>query len=311
MATAEMTWDIANIREMSLLEMVWVRFTRHRLALIGLGVLAILIVLVALAPWIAPYDPNYIDRTVPKEYVAGFAPPSAQHLLGTDELNRDTLSRLLHAGRISLLVGFLATALTMSIGITIGALAGFYGGWVDQILMRLAALVLSLPSLPLLLIMSAMLHQYKIEGLPPDAVQVITMLVVLVFLGWVESARLMRGSILSLRGQDFVEAGRALGASNSRLILRHLIPNALPPQIVSATLAVGNFIVLESALSFLGVGINPPTASWGNMLTNFSTYMLQSPRMAVYPGLCIFLTVLSINFVGDGLRDALDPRMKV
>jgi peptide/nickel transport system permease protein len=311
MATAEMTWDLASAREMGLMEMVWVRFTHHRLALAGLAVLVLLIALVILAPWVAPYDPNYIDRTIPREYTAGFAPPSAQHILGTDELNRDTLSRLLHAGRISLLVGFLATALTMAIGITIGALAGYYGGWVDQVLMRLADLVLSLPSLPLLLIMSAMLHQYRIEVLPADAVQVITMLVVLVFLGWVESARLMRGSILSLRSLDYVEAGRALGASHRRIILQHLIPNALPPQIVSATLAVGNYIVLESALSFLGVGINPPTASWGNMLTNFSTYMLQSPRMAVYPGLCIFLTVLCINFVGDGLRDALDPRMKV
>jgi len=311
MAVAEMELELGGLREMTQLELVWMRFKRHRLALLGLAVVSILILASALAPWVAPYDPDYIDRTITGPYAAtGYAPPSLQHIFGTDDLNRDILSRLLHAGRISLLIGFLATFFAVLIGTTVGSVAGFYGGWVDSVLMRFVDLVLTLPYIPLLLILSAMLRQYKFDFLPPDETQVITIVFALVVLGWMETARIVRGSILGVRSQDYVEAARALGSPDRRIILRHLLPNALPPVIVAATLAVGQYIVAESAISFLGVGINPPTASWGNMLTNFQTYMLISPMMAIYPGACIFLTVLSINFVGDGLRDALDPRMR-
>lgn len=309
MATAEAELELVAPREVGQLELIWSRFRQHRLALLGLVVVGLFIMVALLAPWITPYDPNYIDRTITGIHAnIGFAPPSSQHLLGTDQLNRDMVSRLMYAGRVSLLIGFSAMILSIIVGMAVGSLAGYYGGWLDALLMRFTDLILSFPFLPLLLLLSAMIRQYRFEGISPDVVQVLTIVGVLVSLGWMESARLIRGAILSLRNQDFVEAARALGASDLRLLLRHLIPNSLPPIIVSGTLAVGNYIILESAISFLGVGISPPTATWGNMLTDFQSIMLWSPIAAVYPGACIFLTVLSINFIGDGLRDALDPR---
>ena len=310
MAVAEMELGLAAERELGQLELIWARFRRHKLALVGLVVITLLILAAAFAPWVAPYDPDYIDRTIVDQYYStGYAPPSLRHLLGTDDLNRDILSRLLHAGRISLLIGFSATLFAVFAGTLVGSLAGYYGGWVDSALMRFVDLILTLPYIPLLLILSAMLRQYKLDFLGPDLTQIITIVFALVVLGWMPTARIVRGAILSVRSQDYVEAARALGAADRRIILRHLLPNSAPPVIVAATLAVGQYIIAESAISFLGVGINPPTASWGNMLTNFQTYMFISPMMAIYPGACIFLTVLSINFIGDGLRDALDPRM--
>lgn len=304
--TPEMDLD----REMTQLQLIWMRFRKHKLAMVGLVVLSLLILAAVLAPVISPYDPEYIDRTIQGPASAlGYDKPSLLHFFGTDDLNRDVFTRLLYASRISLLIGFAAMICAIIIGTLVGSLAGFYGGWVDSVLMRIVDLMLTLPYIPLLLILSAMLRQYRIEGLQPEQTQIITIVLALVVLGWMGTARIVRSAILSVRSQDYVEAARALGSRDARIIIRHLLPNALPPIIVQATLSVGQYIISESAISFLGVGINPPTASWGNMLTNFQTYMLVEPLMAIYPGAAIFLTVLSINFIGDGLQAAMDPRM--
>ena len=275
-------------------QVAWRRFLKHRLALIG-GTAAIGLTLMAvLAPWIAPHSFDKIN--LQERWVQ----PTLMNLFGTDELGRDVLTRIMFAGRISLVVGYV-TAFAISIsGALIGAAAGFYGGWVDTALMRLVDILISVPVLPLYLILAALI--------PGGGVGRIV-LIFTVF-GWTTVARLVRGQILSLKSADFVEAGRAMGASEARIILRHLIPNALAPVIVAATLTVGNAILAESGLSFLGLGIQPPTPSWGNMLTRAQEYLLKASWLAVFPGLFIFLTVLSFNFLGDGLRDALDPRLK-
>ena len=270
------------------------RFLKHRLAMIG-GVAAVALTLMsALAPWIAPHSFDRID--LQRRWVA----PMPANVFGTDELGRDVLTRIMYAGRISLVVGYVTAVSISVIGALVGAVAGFYGGWVDSVLMRLVDIVLSVPGLPLFLILAALV--------PGGGVGRIVL--ILSLFGWAPVARLVRGQILSLKSQDFVEAGRAMGASEARIILRHLIPNALAPVIVAATLTVGNAILTESGLSFLGLGIQPPTPSWGNMLSRAQEYLLKASWLAIFPGLFIFLTVLSFNFLGDGLRDALDPRLK-
>ncbi len=276
-------------------QIAWRRFLRHRLALIG-GTAAIVLTLMSVfAPWIAPHSFDRInlqERWVPPQ------PP--RNFFGTDELGRDVFTRIMFAGRISLVVGYV-TAFAISIaGALVGAVAGFYGGWADSVLMRLVDILISVPVLPLYLIMGALI--------PGGGVGRIVL--IFVVFGWTTVARLVRGQILSLKSQEFVEAGRAMGASEARIILRHLIPNALAPVIVAATLTVGNAILAESALSYLGLGIQPPTPSWGNMLQRAQEYLLKASWLAVFPGMFIFMTVLSFNFLGDGLRDALDPRLK-
>lgn len=301
---------VAALRHETELAIVWRRFRRHRAALVGLVVLTILLLVSALAPVLAPYDPNAIDRTVPARYRAsGFAPPSAAHPLGTDELNRDMLTRLMYAGRVSLAVGFLAMVVATAVGTVVGALSGFYRGWPDSVLMRITDLFLSFPTIPLLLVIASVIRNYQFPG-DQTLIQITTIVVVLSFIGWMQPARLVRGQFLSLLNRDFVLAARALGAPGHRIILRHLLPNSMAPLIVFGTLAVADFILTESALSFLGFGISPPTPSWGNMLSQFQTYMRLSPWVAVYPGALIFAAVISINFVGDGLRDALDPWLR-
>jgi peptide/nickel transport system permease protein len=293
------------------LGIIWTRFRRHRAALVGLFVLIFMIAICALAPLLAPYPPNEIDRSITDpQYVShGFAPPSAAHWFGTDELNRDLFSRLLWAGRISLSIGFLTVAIGTGVGIIVGAMAGFYGGWLDTGLMRTTDLFLSFPFLPTLILISAMLHQYKF-GADITVVQVSTIVIVLAMLGWMDTARLVRGQFLSLLNRDFVIAARALGADGRRIMGKHLIPNSLAPIIVAASLNVGGFIIAESAISFLGVGVSPPTASWGSMLADFQSYLRYSAVAVLIPGGAIFLTVMAINFVGDGLRDALDPWLR-
>ncbi len=276
-------------------QIAWRRFLKHRLAMIGGTACLLLTLMAVLAPWIAPHTFDRIDLNA-----RWTQPGLTGNVFGTDELGRDVLTRIMYAGRISLVVGYV-TAISISIvGSLVGAVAGFYGGWVDSVLMRLVDMLIAIPLLPLYLILAALI--------PGGGVGRIVLIFTL--FGWTTVARLVRGQILSLKSQDFVEAGRAMGASEARLILRHLIPNALAPVIVAATLTVGTAILSESGLSYLGLGIQPPIPSWGNMLQRAQEYLLKASWLAIFPGLFIFITVLSFNFLGDGLRDALDPRLK-
>lgn len=269
------------------------RFRRHHVAMISGGVVVALGVLALAAPWIAPYTYQEIDL------LNRLAGPSLGHWLGTDELGHDVLTRVLYAGRVSIAVGLAAALATAVLGLTVGGIAGYRGGWFDSSLMRFTDLMLSVPVLPILIILAKYIGG-TVWGI----------IVVLASFGWMGTARLVRGEMLKLRRMEYTDAARALGASDGRILLRHLVPNALAPVIVAATLTVGEAILGEAALSFLGVGIQPPVPSWGNMLQNAQDFIWTTPRLAVYPGALIFLTVLCFNFVGDGLRDALDPRQR-
>lgn len=271
-------------------EAVWRRFRRHKLAVVGLVVLAVLYASAVFAPWIAPYDPDEPDLA------HALAPPSAAHIMGTDNYGRDEFSRALFGGRISLSVGLVAVGIALTIGVLIGAVAGYYGGLVDNLLMRLVDVVISFPVLFLLVTVVAVIGP-----------SIFNIMVVIGLTGWTGVARLVRGQFLSLRRQDFVEGARALGAGDARLIFGHILPNALAAVIVAGTLGVGGAILTESALSYLGLGVQPPTPSWGNMLYDGQGYIRQAWWMTVFPGFFIFLTLVSINLVGDALRDALDP----
>lgn len=272
------------------------------------GLLAALAVLAVTAPLIAGgmgLDAEAVDL------FNRLQPPSPEHPLGTDELGRDLLLRLLHGGRVSLAVGLAAAVVASAIGTGVGLAAGYLGGRVDAVLMRVADGVIALPLLPLLIVLAAV--DLTKLGISPEAAQsqttAIARLVVLVSLvGWPVTARLVRAATLSLRRRDFVQAAQALGFSPLRIALRHVLPNAAAPILVATTLAVGNVVLFESVLSFLGLGIRPPTPSWGNMLTGAQELIWEAPRLAIWPGLLIFLTVVSVNLLGDALRDALDPR---
>lgn len=306
MAVAELKSEsLATIKEESWFVIVARRFVRHKLAVVAFFVVLIFLFLAVFANVLAPYDP----------YKQGLAPsysnPSAEHLLGTDELGRDVFSRLLYAARISLFVTVVVNFTSETIGVIVGAVSGYFGKWVDTVIQRTVEFMLTLPTLPLLLFFSAMLRGITIPGLPDEWSKALIICFVLIAFGWLGSTRLVRGMVLSLREQEFVQAARALGASDWKIITRHMIPNSLAPVIVNLTLGLGGVIVLEAALSFLGFGITPPVPTWGNMLQNVQERMWQQPWLAFYPGLCIFLASLSFNYIGDGLRDALDPRLKL
>lgn len=286
-------------------QLAWRRFRRHKLALTSLVVIVSFVIVTGLAPWLSPYDRDRIDLL----NIFGF--PTAAHWLGTDELGRDTLTRLLYAGRISLFVSMAATVLSLVIGTTVGALAGYYRGIVEATLMRFTDIMLTLPTLPLLLIFSKMLRDLLVlQQMLGANLSVAVIIGVLTFFGWMTVARLVHGTVLSLREREFIEAAIAVGSSGPSVIIRHLIPNSLAPIIVATTLGLGSRVISEAALSFLGLGITLPTPSWGNMLTGAQAYMWRNPWMAFYPGICILAIVLAFNFIGDGLRDALDPRSK-
>ena len=273
----------------------WRRFRRNRLAMAGLAIMAILYWVTLLAPFLAPFDPNFQGDIVLNRYL----PPAAEHLFGTDKFGRDIFSRVLYGARISLTIGFLAVAISISLGVMVGAVAGYFRGFVDTAIARLIDMLLSIPRLILLLVVIAIFEP-----------SIFLIVAVLGVTGWEGSARIVRGQFLQLREQEFVQAARALGYSDGRIMLRHILPNTLAPIIVIDTLNIGNTILLEAALSFLGLGVQPPTASWGSMVSDGRAAMITAWWISTFPGLAIVLTVISFNLLGDGLRDALDPRLR-
>ena len=269
------------------------RFGRHRLAVAGAVVVVLLILVTILAGWLAPYDPLALDVS------AAYAEPlTPGHILGADDLGRDVLSRLLYAGRISLSVGLSAMAVTVLVGALVGAFAAYLGGWVGTVLMRLTDMVLCFPNIFLLLFIAAFVRP-----------TLFSLVLIIGLTCWMEIARIVYGQVLSLKRLDFVLAAQLSGASPSRIVLRQLLPNTLAPILVAASLNTANAILLESYISFLGYGIQPPVASWGNMLTNAQSDLLIAPWLAIFPGLAITIAVTSFNFVGDGIRDCLDVRL--
>ncbi len=275
-------------------EIAWRRFKRHKLAMIGAVVLGIVILLAILAPLISRYSYGHIDLA---QALQG---PSAKHWFGTDNIGRDEFARVLYGGRISLIVGFAVAVASGVIGTFVGALAGFYGGWIDNILMRVTDVFLSIPFLVVLILAVTYL-----SGSVFDIVLVLSLFF------WMPNARIVRGVVLSLKEKEFVEAARSLGASNRRIIVSHILPNTIGPIIVVVTLGVAQAIITESALSFLGFGVQPPVPTWGNLLAGARQFTLIAPWMIWFPGLFILLTVLAVNVVGDGLRDAFDPHQSL
>ena len=270
-------------------------FRRSKFALAGLFLIFLLYLVALLAPLIAPYDPIAQENVVQ----TSFLKPSTLHWLGTDRFGRDILSRILYGARISLAIGFVATAISVTLGTMLGAVAGYFGGKVDSLIMRFTDLVLAFPRLILLIMIVALFSP-----------SITVIIVVLGLTQWPNTTRIVRGDVLSLREREFIQAAHALGLSGGRIILRHLVPNVLAPVIVTATLGIGNTIVLEAGLSFLGLGVQSPTPSWGNMVTDGRDVLIGAWWIATFPGLAIVLTVLAFNLVGDGLRDALDPRLR-
>jgi peptide/nickel transport system permease protein len=286
----------SRYREGSQFALAWRQFKRHKLAVFGTVILPILILIAAFGKWIMPFDPNQVDASSP---IGMPQPPSTQHLLGVDIYGRDIVSRLISGAQISLSVGFVAVGISLIIGVALGCLAGFYGGTIDTIVTRGADVFLSMPRLFLIMIVNAYL--------PPNIYNV---MVVIGLFSWMNIARLVRGEFLRVKSLDYVHASRALGASPTTLMLRHMLPNSFAPVIVAATIGIPYAILLESSLSFLGLGVPPPQASWGNILFEARQWINTAWWYWVPPGLLISLTVLCFNFVGDGLRDAFDPTQR-
>ncbi|NTU81191.1 MAG: ABC transporter permease [Chloroflexales bacterium] len=289
----------------TLLGDAWRRFRRHHMAILGVVVFISLIFAVTLGPLFYQADPGKID------FGKSMLAPSAANPLGTDDLGRDMLARVLLGGRVSLAVGVAAMLISITIGTLIGALAGFLGGRADSILMRLTDLFLALPVVPLLLLLIFLFRDSLRGVFGPETGIFVLIVTVIGILNWMTVARLVRSSFLSLKQKEFVEAARALGVSEAMIMFRHILPNALGPIIVAATLGVGAAIITESVLSFLGLGFPPDTPTWGRLLFDGQNFLDLAPWMVLWPGFLIFLTVLSINYIGDGLRDALDPRARI
>ena len=284
------------------------RFMRHRMAVASLCLIALL----AMASFGAPVIEAALDVDADKTNLFNRSTtPSLDHPLGSDELGRDLLVRLLYGGRVSLIVGLAAAAVAAVAGTFIGLLAGYYGGWLDSILMRVTDGVIALPLLPLLIVLAAV--DLTKLGLPTvltesENVSLYRIVLIISFVGWTTVARLVRAETLTLKRREFIRAAISQGAGAGRVMRVHILPNAISPIIVATTLSIGNIILLESVLSFLGLGIQPPAASWGAMLTNAQELIWANPTLAIWPGLLIFVTVIAFNFLGDGLQDALDPR---
>lgn len=271
----------------------WKMFYKNKLALAGCGIILFLIVVSLVAPFIAPYDAGAIDlKNV-------LAPPSPAHWFGTDQLGRDVFSRMIWGARISLLVGFVATGLAIVIGTALGAVSGYYGGWVDAVIMRFVDIMLCFPTFFLILAVIAFLGP-----------SIWNIMIVIGLTGWMGVTRLVRADFISLRERDFVRAARAIGAGDARIIFLHVLPNAMASILVTATLGIAGAILTESALSFLGIGVQPPTPSWGNILTAGKDNIDIAWWLSLYPGLAILITVVGYNLLGEGIRDASDPRLK-
>ena len=266
---------------------------KNKLAVIGGALVLLVFILSAFASMIAPYDPAAIDI---KNILVG---PSFSHPLGTDDLGRDVLSRMLWGGRVSLKVGFVAVGIATIIGIILGSLAGYYGSWVDSVIMRAVDIMLSIPTIFLVLAVIAILEP-----------SIINIMIVIGLTSWMEPARLIRAEFISLKEREFVLAARAIGATDNRIMVRHILPNGLSPILVSATMGIGGAILVESALSFLGLGVQPPTPSWGSLLSSGKDNIEIAWWLSAFPGLAILVTVLGYNLLGEGIRDALDPRQR-
>lgn len=325
---ASLSPEAVTIEERSPFQIVMTRFRRHRLAMVSLVVMTVIFIITILAPVIAPFEVQ--ELSVNKYFVEWGTVDEETgrvHYFGTDQIGRDYFSRLIYAGRISLTIAIVSVIISEVVGIVVGAVSGFFGGWVDAILMRFVEFMLTIPLLPLLLIISSMLLRneeliaipeplLKFMGnllllTPRDSRNAVLIILILAGFGWLNAAQLMRGMVLSLKEQTFVEASRSLGASNYRIIMRDMIPNAMAPIIVDGSLGLAGFVVLEAALAFLGFGIQDPIPTWGNMLSASQEFMLDRPWLPLVPGLPIFLCSLAFNYIGDGLRDALDPRLKL
>jgi peptide/nickel transport system permease protein len=287
----------SHIKEQSMALLIIRRFFKHRLAGFAIAALIIL-VLSAIFAYQSPYTPTQ------QEPVNSFKTPSTEHWFGTDELGRDIFTRILYGGRVSLAVGLLSSFWSILIGVIVGALSGYFGGWLDSVLMRVTDAFLTFPTLFVLILLGAFLREQPLPWLKNS---VLVVIVIIAILSWMWPARLVRSLFLVLREREFVTATRALGGSNSRIILRHILPNCIGPILVSGTLQMAYAIITESGLSYLGFGVQPPTPTWGSILSTAQVHVFKAPWLAFYPGLMIFITVMAINYIGDGLRDAFDP----
>jgi peptide/nickel transport system permease protein len=292
----------------SLWELVWLRFRRHKMAMAGVLML-ILLILYSLVGTVF-FSERYANHT---ETGARLSPPSAEHPFGTDAVGRDILARTVYGGQISLLIGLCAVVVETVVGVLIGAIAGYYGGWIDSLLMRFTEAMFNIPQLFLLLVMakyfSGKIPEIEFLGRSFSG-SVIVIIAIIGLTSWMYLARIVRAEFLSLKEREFIQAAHCIGTRHVAIIFRHILPNTMAPIIVSATLGVAGAILAEAYISFLGLGVQPPTATWGNMLEGASSYIEVAPWLWIFPGLLIVLTVLSINFLGDGLRDALDPQQK-
>ena len=279
---------------LTITSLFWHRFKKNRLAVFGGIIVLLLFTIAVFAPFVAPYNPDAINVKHVLEA------PSFSHPFGTDDLGRDIFSRVIYGSRISLAVGFVAVGIATIIGIIVGALSGYYGGWLDTIMMRFVDIMLSIPTFFLILAVIAMLEP-----------SIWNIMIVIGITSWMGVARFVRAEFLSLKEREFVLSARALGASDFRIIFRHILPNAMSPVLVSAVLGIAGAVLIESALSFLGIGVQPPTASWGNILTIGKDNIEIAWWISVFPGLAIFVTVLAYNLLGEGIRDSIDPRLKI
>ncbi len=287
---------------------IWRRFRRHRMAVFGMVGLGLILLLVIGGSILIPEQ-----RTLYNDLANRMSPPTWEHPFGTDNTGRDTFARVIYGGQISLGIGLVSAVLSMVLGLVIGSISGFYGGWAESILMRMTEAMLVIPRLFLLILLAKIFGQ----SVPPAVIlgrtispSVMMIVVVIGLTSWMQQARVVRGAVLSLKATEFITAARSVGSSNSRIVTRHLVPNLIGPITVAVTLGVADSILTEAYASFLGLGVQPPTASWGNMLDRATQYLSLAPWLWLFPGLMIILTVMSINFLGDGLRDALDPRSR-